>query len=161
MARGRHCGFLAALLASCTAGGVETVGRTLWPDELYAEFSQGDLSNPAFPGVLDFESKAMTGGLTWYIGGPREVRVLDERVARSWNERRTRALPEPMDALEDEALDLSRKTGTFVDPLTGQTWVSPDQLYKVYASFGGVVVLILGGMFARKKLRKAINSETE
>ena len=146
-------------LASCESTTPADVGRTLWPDEFYAEYSQGDLDSTAFPTALDFESKALTGGFTWYIGGPREVRVLDERLfARTWRERQR--APAPMEALEDEALDVARETGTFVDPETGQTWVSPDQLYKVYAGIGGVALLALGGWFARKKLKQGTENET-
>lgn len=122
------------------------MGRTLWPDEFYAEYERGDLNNPSFPQVLDFESSAVRGGFTWYIGGPREVRVLDERVVRSWNERQRAAAP-ILDDLDEEAMDRARETGTFVDPETGQTWYSPQQLLLVFGGggsvLGGVIYLLL------------------
>lgn len=84
---------LSAGLLSCCATDYESMqsaAQFIWPDELTTEYGQGrsrgELGDPNWG--LSEDSSYWSAGLTWYIGGPREVRVLDDaRVPRAWYER--------------------------------------------------------------------------
>lgn len=116
--------FLCLTLAACSATDWAQVGRAVVPDEAGVQ--------------LDPETGQALYGLTWYVGGPREVELVGPR-------------PLPVVPVLPEGGDDGKATGpdapdfdvpAFTDPHTGEVWVRPSWL------FGGAGLALLLGIWA-------------